>query len=360
MAGKKFYLLENKAGRSRQKNNKNKIILNTRVRLARNLANRNFVGMSSIREKNILLEEIKKYTGDIREFRDFQFYKVKDLKEIQRDVLFKDYMLDPEIACKMQGEGLLVRTGPSPGESLTVIINHEDHIRIQSVYSGLNIFKAYNEVARMEKYFEKRLSFAFDKNLGYLTASPFDLGTALRITVIAHLPILAVSSGIADFVRRISRIGCQIRGYFRGQSEIIGSLFKVFNQITLGKGEKNILEEMQAVCIGIIDDEQNARIQLKKKDLLGIKDNIYRSFGLLKYAKILSYEESLELLSIIRLGLDLDIIEGVKDFDFFELVNKISNPRIILDMEISDKITDDRIDSIRADMIRKKILEEVD
>jgi len=133
MDSKKFYLLEKRAGSNKVKNNKNKIILNTTVGIARNLINRKFVSVSSSQEKNILLEEMRKCISDIKELEDFHFYKVKDLKGIQRDLFFKDYMLDPEIAYKVQGKGLFVKTGLFCGESSAIIINHEDHIRVQSV-----------------------------------------------------------------------------------------------------------------------------------------------------------------------------------------------------------------------------------
>lgn len=360
MTGKNFYLLENKTSKNKSESNKNKIILNTRVRLARNLTDYKFTSICSNQEKNILLKKIKRYVEEIKELRDFRFYSVKSLGKIQRDLLFKDYLITPGMANRMQGKGLFVKYGQDRGESSAIMINQEDHLRIQGVRPGLNISEAYEEVIEIEKYFEKKLSFAFDRNLGYLTASPINLGTALRVSVIAHLPVLAVSTRIADFVKKLNRVGCLINGYFMGNSEVIGNLFKISNLVTLGKGEEDIVEEMKAICLNIIDDEEIARKKLKESDLLGIKDNIYRSFGLLKYAKILSYEESLELLSIIRLGLDLDIISGVNDFDYFELINKISDSHIILDLEISSSVTDDELDSIRADLIRKKILKGTD
>jgi len=360
MAGKNFYLVENKTRKRKPVSNKNKIILNTRVRLARNLAEFKFASISSSQEKNILLKEIKEYIGSMKEFKDLRFYNIKSMQKIQRDLLLKDYMISPKIANKMQGKGLFVRFGTDWGESSAIIVNHEDHLRIQSARSGLNILEAYREVLKIEKYFEKKLSFAFDRSLGYLTASPVNLGTALRVSVIAHLPVLAVSPGIADFVKKLNKVGCLINGYFMGHSGIIGNLFKISNQVTLGKGEDDIVEEMQAICLNIIDDEEIARRKLRESDLLGIKDNIYRSFGLLKYAKILSYEESLELLSIIRLGLDLDIISGINDFDFFELIGRINDSHVISDLEISGRVTDDQLDSTRADLIRRKILKEAD
>jgi protein arginine kinase len=317
------------------------------------------VNIGSSSERNTVLGMVKKSVSDIKEFEDFQYYKIGNLNGIQKDLIFKEYMIDEDVAEKVQGRGLFIRPGLNSGICTAIIINCEDHIKIQGTCPGLDIRSVYKEVTGIEKCLEKKLSFAFDSKLGYLTASPFNLGTALIITVIAHLPVLTVSPKISDFVKKINNIGCQINGYFSGQSEIIGNLFKISNRITLGKGEKDIIKEMQAICLGIIEDEQDARMQLEKDDFIGIEDNVYRSFGLLKYAKILSYEEAVELLSIIRLGLDMNIIDGVCDFDFFEVIHKITNSHIMLDMEISEGASDDRLDSLRAEIIRKKILKEV-
>ncbi|MEA2015940.1 MAG: hypothetical protein U9O59_04460 [Actinomycetota bacterium] len=357
MAGKKFNLIDNNTGRDEFIN---KIILKTRVNVARNIAGRKFTSTSSSRDKNVLLEAVKKEVSSMKKFEDFRFYRIKDLENSQRDLLFRDYMIDTEFTGNMQGRGLFAGNRTHGEGASAVIINSEDHINIQSVYPGLNIYEAYNEVIKIEKIFEKKFDFAFDKDLGYLTASPFNLGTALRIHIIAHLPVVVLSSEISDLLKRMSRVGCQVKGYFIEQSEAAGNLFEIFNESTLGRSEDDILEEVEAICLNVAEEEENARERLKKKDLPGIKDNVYRSFGLLKYAKILSYEESLELLSVIKLGVDLDIIDNVSDFDFFELVDKISNSRIIIDMELGGKINSDYIDSIRADMIRKKITKEAD
>ncbi|MDD3819338.1 MAG: hypothetical protein PHG41_05850 [Actinomycetota bacterium] len=362
MAGDKFYFLENKVEnkKSRDKDNPYEIILNTKIMLSRNLTSYKYVDTSSGSEKNAILNRVRKSISDIKEFEDLHYHKIRNLNDIQKDLIFREYMIDEDVANKVQGRGLFIRPALNTGVRTAIIVNHEDHIRIQCTSPGLNIKRVYKEVVGIEKCLEKKLSFAFDDKLGYLTASPFNLGTALRITVVAHLPVLTISPEIGDFVKKINNIGCQINSYFSVQPEIIGNLFKISNRITLGKGEKDIIKEMQAICSGIIEDELDARMQLKKDDFIGIEDNIYRSFGLLKYAKILSYEEALELLSIIRLGLDMNMIDGVYDFDYFEMINKITNSRIMLDMEISGGISNDRLDFLRAEIIRKKILKEVD
>ncbi len=279
------------------------------------------------------------------------------MTKIQRELLFEDYLINPTMGKGLKGKGVLVKTNPAyMGKSVSILINHEDHLRIQCVYPGINIMDAYNEVIFIEKQFENAMSFAFDKEFGYLTTNPADLGTGLKIAITAHLPALSINPGITDFIKNLTRVGCSISGYFGGNIDVIGNLFKIFSIKALGKSEEDIVEEMQAICLNVIDQEKNMRDDLLVNDLLGVEDNVYRSYGLLKYAKILSYEESLELLSILRLGLDLKIISEIKDFDFFELINIASDSHIILNYEINEDITDDQLDAIRADLLRKRVL----
>ncbi len=351
-----FFLLDMKPDKNKSEGN-NEVILNTRVRLARNFSSSKFITMASPSEKDDILKRFKKFTSKSREFGDFRFYELKNLSKTQRELLFEDYLINPEMGKKLKGKGVLVKTNPAyMGKSISILVNHEDHLRIQCVSPGVNILEAYNEVIAIERQFEKGINFAFDNELGYLTTNPANLGTGLKIAITAHLPALSINPGIADFIKNLTRVGCSISGYFGGNTDVIGNLFKIFSTKALGKSEEEIVEEMQAICLNIIDEECKIRGDLLANDLLGVKDNVYRSYGLVKYAKILSYEESLELLSILRLGLDLKIISEVRDFDFFELINIVSDSHIILNYEINEEITEDKLDAIRADLIRKRVL----
>ncbi len=353
-----FSLLNMRSGKNSSEIN-TEVILNTRARLARNISDSKFVTAASPCEKDDILKRFKDIASKSKEFQDFRFYNLKNMTKIQRELLFEDYLINPEMGKKLKGKGVLVKTNPSyMGKSVSILINHEDHLRIQCVYPGVNILDAYAEVISIEKQFENAISFAFDNDFGYLTNNPANLGTGLKIAITAHLPALSINPGIADFIKNLTSVGCSIGGYFGGNIDVIGNLFSIFSVKALGKSEEEIVEEMQAICLNIIDEEKNKRNSLLVDDLLGVKDNVYRSYGLLKYAKILSYEESLELLSILRLGLDLKIIGEIKDFDFFELINICSDPHLILNYEINDKVTDDQLDAMRADLIRNRVLKE--
>ena len=191
-----------------------------------------------------------------------------------------------------------------------------------------------------------------------MTSNPASLGTALEISLLVHLPALAISPDIADFIKNLSKVGCSVGGYAGKNTEVTGNIFRVSSSRTLGKSEEEIVEEMNAICLNIGDEEEDARRKLIEKDRLGAKDNVYRSYGLLKYAKILSFDEALELLSILRLGLDLGIIDKIRDFDYFEIINMIGDAHVVSGFEMGDKATDDDIDLKRAELIRDRILED--
>jgi protein arginine kinase len=271
--------------------------------------------------------------------------------------------MSSEMNTELYGKGLIVNSDPDvKNKSISIMINEEDHLRIQCIKRGLKIYESYKEIFKIEKNLEKKIRFAYDKDFGYLTSCPTNLGTALRISIIAHLPALVVSSKIEDFIKNLSKIGCSIRGFFGENSEVIGNLFQISNQISLGKYEEQIVEEMNAICLNIIEEENKAKYYLMETKPAGVEDSIYRSYGMVKYAKMLSYGESLEILSMLKLGLDLGIINNIIPFDFYDLIRLLGESNILLNF-VSSKSKDvknDEIDKIRADLIKEKILKGID
>lgn len=338
---------------------KNSIILSTRVSISRNLANYKFPSSCNSEEKNHLLGIIRDCAAKTDRLSDLCFLELSKISDMQKLVLANDYQIDDDFISKMPGRGIMIMPRHSIREdAIAVPLCWDDHIRIQISGPGDNIDRAYNNAVEIEKLFESRLLFSFDKKWGYLTSNPANLGTALEISLMVHLPALAISPEIADFIKNLTKIGYAIGGFSGKDSEVTGNLFRISSSKTLGKSEEEIVEEMHAICLNIIEEEESSRRNLLEKDLLGVKDNVCRSFGLLKYAKILSFEEALELLSILRLGLDMEIIEKIRDFDFFELINTVSDANIISSFEMSGESTDDDIDQKRAGLIREKILED--
>lgn len=335
------------------------IVLSSRVSISRNLADHKFPSSSSIKEKNQIISIIKDCASKIDKLSDLCFLRISKISNTDRLVLIDDYQIDDDFILKLPGRAVLIMPGHTSMKNMIAIpLCWDDHIKIQISGPGNSIDKSYNKAVEIEKLLEHRLSFSFDEQWGYLTSNPASLGTALEVSLMVHLPALAISPGIADFIKNLTGVGCAIGGFSGKDSEVTGNLFRISSSKTLGKSEEEIVEEMHAICLNVIDEEESSRRKLLEKDPLGAKDNVCRSFGLLKYAKILSFEEALELLSILRLGLDLGIIEKIRDFDFFKLIKMISDPHIISGFEMGKKAADDDIDQKRADLIRDKILED--
>jgi protein arginine kinase len=341
----------------------NQIILTTRARIARNIASHRFSSINNNAEKKDILNLVKNVFFNETKSKYHIFYSINKLTRTQRQFLIEKHLMSSEMNTELYGKGLIVNSDPDvKNKSISIMINEEDHLRIQCIKRGLKIYESYKEIFKIEKNLEKKIRFAYDKDFGYLTSCPTNLGTALRISIIAHLPALVVSSRIEGFIKNLSKIGCSIRGFFGENSEVIGNLFQISNQISLGKYEEQIIEEMNAICLNIIEEENKAKYFLMETKPAGVEDSVYRSYGMVKYAKMLSYGESLELLSMLKLGLDLGIINNIRSFDFYDLIRLLGESNILLNFvgTKSKDVKNEEIDKIRADLVKEKILKGID
>jgi protein arginine kinase len=336
------------------------IILSSRASISRNLVNYKFPASCKIRESKEIIDIIRNCASKTSGLSDFCFLDMAEVEKNQRLILINDYQIEKDFISKLSGRGILVMPRHSIRENAVAVpLCWDDHIKIQVSGPGKVIRQVYKKAVEIEKLFEKKLSFAFDSEWGYLTSDPANLGTALEVSFLAHIPALAISSNITDFINRLIKIGCSVREFGgMDHDEITGNIIRISSAKTLGKSEEEIVEEMHAICLNIIEEEKDSRRSMVKKDLLGIEDNVYRSYGLVEHAKILSFEESVELLSILRLGVDLGLIEKVKNFDLFDIINMVNDYNIASEFEMGIEATEDDIDQKRAEYIRKAILED--
>jgi protein arginine kinase len=356
-------IYKNKNSRVKAANDKSddQTIMTTRARIARNIAGFRFSSINNETERKEILDLVKNTFFSFNRNKGYSFYTMNKLSKTQRKLLVERHLISYEMTLKLSGKGFILRGDSSEmGKAISIMINEEDHLRIQSIIPGLNIYRSYNEISRIEKDLEKKLNFSYDKNFGYLTACPTNLGTSLRVSVIVHLPAIVVSSRVEEFIKKLSKINCTIRGYFGENSEVIGNLFQIANQVSLGKYEDQIIEEMNAICLNIIDEEKNAKDFLRQKKHENVEDSIFRSYGMLKYAKMLSFGESLELLSMLRLGLDIGVIKNIKPFDFHNLIGILGDSNILASYGKNIKLKSEDVDKIRASLIRERILKGFD
>ena len=281
----------------------NGVAVSSRIRLARNLAGMPFPSRMTAEDRRELNERVKNAIIDSNSpfAKSLKYINMSDVPEIQKYAMVERHIISPEFAAKTDDSAIIL----SEDESISIMIGEEDHLRIQVIAAGLELKKAYDLAESVDTFLCDALHFAFDSNLGYLTECPTNLGTGLRASVMLHLPALETSGEIVGLIDSISKIGFTVRGMYGEGSKSIASLYQVSNQITLGISENNALENLKAITSQLIEKEQNARSLLNK---IEVEDVCWRALGTLQNARILSSEEMINLISRVRLGKSMGII----------------------------------------------------
>ena len=267
------------------------------------------------------------------------------IPEMDRELLFERHLISQELANMKKDSGVFVSTD----EMMSIMINEEDHIRIQALKPGLNVKEAWESASAIDDELEETLTYAYNARLGYLTSCPSNVGTGLCASVMLHLPGLVLSEEMDSVVNGISKIGLAVRGMWGEGTEAVGNIFQISNQITLGKAEDQIVNHLEQIVLELVDHELNARQRLMNEKQLIIKDHISRSFGLL-HAKLMASGEALNLLSTLRLGLDLNLIKGINRQEMDQLF--ISTQPAHLQKIEGNKLDPNERDIVRAEMLR--------
>lgn len=280
----------------------NDIVLSCRIRLARNLTEVPFPWLMRPEQIGMMEKEISEkiksaLSGVIH-------ISLENLSYIEKQVMVERHLISPDLASREYG-GIVV----SKQEDVSIMINEEDHIRIQLVLPGLRLQEAYDYACEVEMKLGAIMNFAFDEKLGYKTCCPTNVGTGMRASLMLHLPGLVRTGNMHKIEELAGKLGLVIRGLYGEGSQAVGDIFQISNQVTIGKTEEELLENMQLICSQIIIKEREHREYLKIRNRYEFEDQIYRAFGILKNARVLDNEEFLGLLSEIRLGLS----EGMFD-----------------------------------------------
>lgn len=284
------------------------IVLSTRIRLARNLQKYRFPTMFSLEEAEQVENELLHCLMKANEA-DYQFsyFPMSDLSALHRQILIEKHLISPSLA-QMESTGSVFIT---KDESLSVMVNEEDHIRIQSIYPGFQLDQSYAQAIKLNQFIAKRLPLAYDEQFGYLTSCPTNVGTGLRASVMLHLPALTMTKKMNTIIHTLTRLGMTVRGIYGEGSENTGNVYQISNQITLGKSDKEILDDLQQVVMQILTKERLARKQLMEKAPILLEDRLSRSLGTLKYAKVLTSEEAAACLSNVRFGIDIGLFDSI-------------------------------------------------
>lgn len=286
----------------KNKGNEGDIVLSARVRLARNIAEYPFPARLDDAQKRDIGNIVKDILDSDNSF-ELSFIDMSALSSAETVSLAEKHLISPEFACDTLGRTLLL----SEDEDVSIMICEEDHIRIQTVYPGLSLEEAFETALKIDNILEKKLSYAFDENLGYLTQCPTNIGTALRASVMLHLPALSKKGAMQRLSTTVAKLGLTLRGSYGEGSEVSGDIYQLSNQVTLGISEEAAIKNLNSIAIQIIAQEKQARdILVKDEDYL---DRIYRAYGILKSAYKLTSKELMNLISYVRVGVSEGILE---------------------------------------------------
>jgi len=327
------------------------IVISSRVRIARNLRNMPFPLMSNPEQSLTAMEQLigVAESGRLNGLGKIETIRLSDLTELEKLVLVEKHLISPNLANESRNGALIL----GPNEDISIMINEEDHLRIQCLCSGFQVHEAWETASKIDDIFEEQVDFAFDEKHGYLTSCPTNVGTGIRASVMMHLPALVMTGQINRILSAVAQVGLAVRGIYGEGSEATGNLFQVSNQVTLGQSEKEIVENLHQVAHQIIEHEKAARSRLLNESKLRVEDRVRRSFGVLSQAMIMDSKEASQRLSDIRLGSHLGLLPGFSSHVLNELL--VSTQPGFLQMTFGEAMSPEDRDKSRADLIRSRL-----
>ncbi len=327
------------------------IVLSTRIRLARNLSECPFPNVApadqadQVFEKIAALEKSKHSTG----LGAFELVKMSHLDSLERQVLVERHLVSPALVEKPQSGACLI----SENQEISIMVNEEDHLRIQCLFAGLQLKEALNTAFKVDDWLETEVTYAFDEKLGYLTSCPSNVGTGLRASVMMHLPALAVSRKLENIIDTINKMGLVVRGVYGEGSRSFGNIYQISNQVTLGKSEEAIILDLERVVDQIVVYERQTRESFLKMGRIQLEDRVFRSLGILRNARLITSSEAAQRLSEVRVGIDLGVIKELSPVVFNELI--IATQPGCLQKFAGESLHPRERDFIRAQVIREKL-----
>ncbi len=330
------------------------IVLSSRIRLARNLEGVPFPGRADGKALASVAEAVRKTVGDLgaADKHVYMFVEMEKLTPLDRNVLVEKHIISPHHADDQGHRALVVRDDAA----VSIMVNEEDHLRIQCLVPGLNLQEALALANRVDDVLEARNTFAYAERVGYLTACPTNVGTGLRASVMVHLPALVLSRQMNRIVAAATQLGLAVRGLYGEGSEATGNVFQISNQLTLGHSEQEIIDNLQAIAKQVVEQERAARKGLADSSPDALADRVWRAYGVLRYARSVSGQEALNLLSEVRLGIDMKIITGTDAAVFNELL-VTTRPNFLQKIAGQPDSEPGERDRLRAQLIREKLQE---
>ena len=321
------------------------VVISSRIRLARNLQKIPFPIRMNEQQKRQVREQIvqaaKQSTNET--LRSLTYIDMEQVDKVEAVSMVENHLVSPDFISNTKGRGLLL----SKDNSVAIMINEEDHLRIQVMKEGMDLSAVYQLADRLDSALNDALHFAFDPELGYLTQCPTNLGTGMRASLMLHLPSLQQNGMIKRISEHLSKLGLTLRGTYGEGTEPVGALYQLSNQVTLGLSEKEAIENLERIVMQLVEEERNTRKTLMEN--IRRQDAAARSLGVLKSAKVLSTEEFMKLLSNVRQGVAAGVIQGIA----FETLNKLmiqTQPATMMTVQGKQLSSQER-DILRASMV---------
>ncbi len=327
------------------------IVMSSRARLARNVDGWPFSHRASADDLEAVQEEVCSRFDELDTLGEHDYFRLDELPELDAELLVERQLISSELASADWSRGVAVK----PDERVSIMVNEEDHLRIQSIRSGLNLKDTWEQLNTLDRELETCIKYAFSPKYGYLTACPTNAGTAMRVSVMLHLPVLDLTNQMENVFQSLSNVNFTTRGLYGEGSQASGDFYQISNQVTMNKSEEEFIEQMEEMIPEIVQYEREWRQRMLDERPVDLKDRIYRAIGTLSNAYSISSEEAAQCLSAIRLGVSLDLIEDIplKELNRMFLLSQPAHLQKNLELELNQEQRGQR----RANFLRETISE---
>ena len=321
------------------------VVVSTRIRFARNLKGYKFPNTMDLKQANEVIDKIDNAIDKSK----YNLFRMKDIDKVNRYSLIEQHIISKEFADNIENGAIIT----NKDNSIVTMINEEDHLRMQSFESGLNVEECYDKLLEFCNQLGQKLEYATNPDYGYITACPTNVGSGMRVSVMLHLPALAKVGYLSQLLEEVSNMGLAVRGLYGENTTGYGNMYQISNQETLGEYDSEIIYRIKAVVLSIIEQERKAR-KILQKNSIKLEDEVYRTYGILKNARLMSEKEAIEYLSLIRLGVAMGIINKISLDKIQTLIieSSCNTLRILLKNNLEDEYDEDLK---RAEYIRKEI-----
>ena len=326
------------------------IVISSRIRLARNLEHVPFATRATPASQAEVLKAVKEALSRCATLTSPLTVEIEPLEEVDRQFLVERHLVSREHIVHPDHKAVTI----GPGEVISIMANEEDHLRIQAMQSGMNLADAWSLIDALDDELSEALPYAYASDWGYLTCCPTNTGTGMRASVMVHLPSLVITKQINKVLHTITKLGLTARGLFGEGTEASGNFFQISNQVSLGRPEEDIIENLARILKEVIHQEQAARESLMGHNRIQLEDRIWRAFGILRHAKTISSGEALDLLSAVRLGVDLSLMNSGVDRTVVNELFLFSQPAHLQKLE-GKTLTAKERDAKRAELIRRRL-----